>query len=196
MKRFNDVFEKIVSLENLFAAWDAFLSDKKKRRDVRWFEWRLEQNMFSLHRDLQSQRYHHGPYSNFYISDPKPRQIHKATVRDRIVHHAVFTVLESVFEPTFIPTSFSCRRGKGTHSGVTALEKSIRQISQNYHRPCFVLKCDVKKFFASVGHAILLEMVGRRVGDERAMSLIREIVESYDASRNSKAGDTSSASHG
>lgn len=196
MKRFNDIFEKMVSLENLFAAWDAFVSDKKKRRDVRWFEWRLEQNIFSLHRDLQSQRYQHGPYSGFFISDPKPRQIHKATVRDRIVHHAVFTALEPIFEPTFIPTSFSCRRGKGTHSGVSALEKSIRQVSQNYHRPCFVLKCDVKKFFASVDHTILLGMMDRRVGDERAMLLIREIVESYEASKSLRTGDKPSTSHG
>ena len=196
MKRFNDIFERMVSLENLFAAWDAFASDKKKRRDVRWFEWRLEQNIFSLYRDLKSQRYQHGPYSGFYISDPKPRQIHKAIVRDRIVHHAVFAVLELVFEPTFIPTSFSCRRGKGTHSGVSTLEKSIRQVSQNYHQPCFVLKCDVRKFFASVDHAILLAMIGRRVGDERAMSLIREIVESYEADNSLRTGNKSFTSHG
>ena len=196
MKKFNDIFEKMVSPENLFAAWDAFVSDKRKRRDVRWFEWRLEQNIFGLYRELASQQYRHGPYASFHISDPKPRQIHKATVRDRIVHHAVFAVLESVFEPTFISTSFSCRRGKGTHSGFFSLEKSIRQVSQNYHRPCFVLKCDVKKFFASVDHTILLGMIGRRVCDERAMSLIREIVESYDAGKNLRAGNKPSASHG
>jgi len=147
MKIYKNVFEKIISLENLFSAWDKFSSDKKKKRDVVEFEWELEQNIFQLHRDLKNKKYKHGTYASFYIQDPKQRHIHKAIVRDRVLHHAVFSVLNPIFEPTFIAHSLSCRVGKGTHKGVDILDSMTKAVSRNIHKPCFALKCDIKKFF-------------------------------------------------
>ncbi|PIV84404.1 MAG: reverse transcriptase [Candidatus Moranbacteria bacterium CG17_big_fil_post_rev_8_21_14_2_50_44_12] len=144
MKNYNNIFEKIISPENLFLAWDSFKSNKRNKADVQRFEWELERNIFQLHRELRRGAYKHGAYSSFYIQDPKQRHIHKADVRDRVLHHAVFSVLDPIFEETFISNSYSCRIGKGTHKGVSALEKFIRQISQNYSKPCFILKCDIK----------------------------------------------------
>ncbi len=97
MKIYKNIFEQIISLENLFLAWDKFKSDKQKKRDVQRFEWRLEENIFKLHRDLKYKRYKHGKYASFYIQDPKQRHIHKAAVRDRLLHHAVFAVLNPIF---------------------------------------------------------------------------------------------------
>jgi len=173
------IFERIVSPENLFAAWDEFSKGKQARGDVRTFAWRLEQNIFALHRALVSGAYRHGPYSAFTICDPKQRRIHKAMVRDRIVHHAVFAVLNPLFEPSFIAQSFSCRVGKGTHRAVDALERMLRKVSRNGTGPCFALKCDVLQFFASVDHAVLLEILRRRISDERAVALLTEIVDSF-----------------
>ena len=146
-----------------------------------WFEMDLEQNIFRLHRELISKTYRHGPYRCFWICDPKLRRIHKATVRDRVLHHAVFRILNLVFDPTFIPTSFSCRLGRGTHRGVMAVEKMLRGVSRNYTHPGYVLKCDVKKFFDSVDHNILLEILGRRIKDQEVMWLLKMIVESHPA---------------
>jgi len=179
MKIYKNVFENIISLENLFSAWDKFKSDKQKKEDVCQFEWRLEQNIFQLHQDLKCQRYKHGSYTSFYIHDPKQRHIHKATVRDRVLHHAVFKALNPIFEPTFISNSLSCRLGKGTHKGIDILEKSLRQISQNNFKPCFVLKCDVKKFFETIDHKILLNIISRRIKNGKAIWLIEEIIESF-----------------
>lgn len=179
MKVYRNVFEKIISLENLFLAWDNFKRGKRRRTDILRFEWELEENIFQLHRDLKSERYKHGPYRPFYISDPKKRLIHKAKVRDRIVHHAVFNILNPIFEPTFIAHSFSCRVGKGTHKGVDTLEKILRKVSKNYTAPCFALKCDIEKFFATIDHKSLLEILGKRIKDEKAMLLLEEIVKSY-----------------
>ncbi len=149
MKVHEHIFERIVSPEHLFAAWEEFKKGKSSRKGVQAFEWRLEQNIFQLCRELHSGAYRHGPYSAFTIRDPKQRRIHKATVRDRIVHHAVFAALNPVFEPTFISHSFSCRKGKGTHQAVAALEKMLRQGSRNHTRPCFVLKCDIQRLSAN-----------------------------------------------
>jgi len=179
MKVYKNVFNKIISLENLFLAWDKFKSNKQKKRDVLQFEWRLEENIFQLHRDLRYKRYKHGAYSSFYIHDPKQRHIHKAIVRDRILHHAVFNVLNPIFEPTFIPNSLSCRIDKGTHKGIDILEKALRQISNNNFKPCFTLKCDIKKFFETVDHSILLTIIKKRIKDEDTIWLLEEIIESF-----------------
>ncbi|MEN9558420.1 MAG: hypothetical protein RL141_789 [Candidatus Parcubacteria bacterium] len=180
MKIYKDLFNRIVSLGNLVSAWEEFRSDKGKKADVLEFEYSLEPHLFSLRRELGSKRYSHGSYSGFYICDPKVRHIHKATVRDRVLHHAVFRVLNPIFEETFIANSFSCRINKGTHKGVLAAEQMIRAESKNYTIPCFALKCDIRKFFDSVDHRILLAILERRIADPDTMWLLQLIVESFD----------------
>lgn len=162
MKIYTSIFDKIISLENMFLAWEEFKKDKKNKKDVVRFEWKLEENIFQLHKDLKSKKYKHEPYKGFWISDPKLRRIHKATVRDRVLHHAIFSILNPIFEPMFISNSFSCRIGKGTHKGVLALANMIRSVSRNSTKPCFVLKCDIKKFFDSVNHDILFNIIRKR----------------------------------
>ena len=176
---FKKLFCKITDPENLFLAWDEFRRDKRNKPDVLLFEKNLEQNIFALHRDMAAETYRHGPYEGFPICDPKRRQIHKAKVRDRVLHHALLNVLNPVFEPTFISHSFSCRLGKGTHKGVLALEKMLREVSKNYTKRCFALKCDVRKFFDSVDHTTLIEILERRVTDTKVRWLLKEIVGSY-----------------
>ena len=119
----------------------------------------------------------------FFISDPKRRHIHKATVRDRVAHHAVFNILNPIFEKTFIANSFSCRIGKGSHKGVEIVTDMIRKVSRNNSRPCYALKCDVQKFFDSIDHQILLSFLSERIQDEKMMRLIRELIGSYESGK-------------
>lgn len=182
MKVHKNIFNSLISPEHLFAAWEEFRKGKTSRKDVQEFEWNLEQHIFLLHRDLKTGRYRHGPYSAFTICDPKQRRIHKATVRDRIVHQSIFSVLNPIFEPAFIARSFSCRKGKGTHKAVTALERMLWKASKNHTRRCFALKCDIHQFFASVDHSILLQILGRKIDDERTMQLMKCIIGSFTTS--------------
>jgi RNA-directed DNA polymerase len=184
MKIYYNLFKQIISPENLFFAWDEFKRGKISREDVLEFDFKREEKIFALQRELVSKTYKHSPYSSFRICDPKPRQIHKATVRDRLVHHAVFRVLNPVFEPSFIAHSFSCRIGKGNHRGVQALAGFLRKASQNNLQPSFVLKCDVRKFFASVDHDILKEIIRQKVKDENALWLVDEIIDSFSSLNN------------
>ena len=181
MKIYNDLFECIIAPENLFAAWEMFKKDKRNKLDVMEFERHLEENIFQLHRDLKTKTYRHGSYHGFYINDPKQRHIHKAGVRDRVLHHAIFSILNPIFEETFISASFSCRVGFGTHKGVDFLERKARSVGRNGTADCFVLKCDVRKFFDSVDHAILLGIMEKRIKNEDTKWLLKEIVESYTA---------------
>lgn len=178
MKIYTDIFQHIASLESLLDAWDEFKKRKRNKYDVQLFERHLGDNLFALHEDLISKRYHHGAYSGFYIKDPKIRLVHKSMVRDRIVHHTVFNVLNKIFEPTFIFDSYSCRKDKGTHRGVERLKVFVEK-TQRTHTKCFVLKCDVRKFFHSIDHLILLQIIAKRVKDIDAIWLIRVLIESF-----------------
>jgi len=179
MKIYKNLYPLIISAENLFAAWEVFKSDKRNKPDVAEFEQKVEQHIFQLRRDLRDKTYKHGPYYGFWVHDPKRRRIHKATVRDRVLHHAIFRIINPVFEPTFIPTSFSCRVGKGTHKGVESVRDMLRAESKNGAEQCWVLKCDIRKFFDSVDHSVLLGVLKQRVGDADAFGLLTKIVESY-----------------
>ncbi|HLM83616.1 MAG TPA: hypothetical protein VK254_00170 [Candidatus Bathyarchaeia archaeon] len=106
---FSETFEEIISVDNLLEAWKKFERGKKGRRDVQEFSLKLMDNIFSLHCDLLHHTYRHGSYQAFQINDPKSRDIHKATVRDRLLHHAIYRILYPFFEKTFIADSYSCR---------------------------------------------------------------------------------------
>src|SRR5690606_11824568 len=134
---------------------------------------------FRLQRELAGRRYKHSPYHSFFIHDPKVRHIRKACVRDRLVHQAVYSVLTRVYEPKFMHHAYSSRLGKGAHRAVDAFRSMTRKVSMNLTRPCWVLKCDIRRFYDTVDHEVLYKVLGEVIKDEAAMWLIREIVGSF-----------------
>ncbi|MHB8660881.1 MAG: reverse transcriptase domain-containing protein [Minisyncoccota bacterium] len=172
-------YDDIISVDNLLDAWKEFLRGKQKKRDVQAFEYNLIKNISTLRADLSSGAYRHGSYSHFKISDPKPRDIHKARVRDRLLHHAIYRVLYPHFNRTFINDSYSCRLNKGTHRAMAALRRYAYQASKNHTKTLWVLKCDIRKFFASVDHKILLAVLRRHLSDERTLALLENVIESF-----------------
>lgn len=179
MRIWHSTYPKIISLENVFQAWEEFAKGKRKKVDVGLFERDLEDNLFALHKSLEDRTYKHGDYKSFYVRDPKVRHIHKACVKDRVVHHLVSKVLEEIFEPTFYAHSYSCRKEKGTHKAVNAFVKLSRKASKNNTSRLFVLKCDVKKFFASIDHQVLLKILNSTIQDDEFLWLLQEIVYSF-----------------
>ena len=172
-------YDNIISTENLLEAWKEFRSGKKSRKDVQEFELYLMKNIFSLHQDLVSKTYKHSHYEAFYISDPKPRNIHKATVRDRLLHHALYRVLYPFFDKTFIADSFSCRKWQGTHKAMDRFRAFSYKVSKNHTKTAWVLKCDIRKFFASIDHEILKGILRQYISDENIMGLLSEIIGSF-----------------
>lgn len=179
----NNAYNDIISLENLFVAWQEFTRGKKKRKDVAEFSFKLSLNIFDLHQDLLNKKYKHGGYRAFNISDPKPRSIHKATVRDRLLHHAVYRILYPYFDYKFIYDSYSCRDFKGTHRALNRFKYFARKVSENNSRTGWVLKCDIKKFFANIDHAVLLEILTKHISDQDALELLQEIIGSFYSTR-------------
>ena len=175
----SDIFNSIISLENLFTSWEEFKKGKESKGDVQEFAFDIEDNLFALHQNLKDDSYRHGPYQSFYIKDPKLRHIHKSSIRDRVVHHAVVRILEPIFDPSFIFDSYSSREGKGTHKAIQRFKRFAWKLSQNNTKPVWVLKLDIRKFFDSIDHEILFKLIKKKVKDERALGLVKEMINSF-----------------
>lgn len=182
MKRvLNHKFIDIISLENLLEAWREFLIGKRNKKDVGIFGARLMDNLFLLHQDLVYHNYFPGAYKSFKISDPKPRQIHKASVSDRLLHHAIYRKLYPFFDKSFIYDSYSCRLDKGTHRAIKRFQAYFYKVSCNNTRSCFVLKGDIRKFFASIDQKILLGMLREKISDKEIICLLKKIIFSFNS---------------
>jgi len=176
---FHNTYDHIISLENLLISWQEFLRGKRKRKDVAEFSVHLMDNIYALHEELKTKTYAHGSYEAFKINDPKPRDIHKASVRDRLLHHAIYRILYPYFDKKFIYDSYSCRMGKGTHRAINRFRDFFRKVSKNDTRICWVLKCDIRKFFASIDHGTLKEILKKHILDRDILWLIGQVVDSF-----------------
>jgi retron-type reverse transcriptase len=180
MKRFIHNYDTIITIQKLLQAWQEFLHDKKNRKDVILFQARLMDNILNLFNDLKYKKYVHGGYTAFNISDPKPREIHKAIVKDRLLHHLIYQELYDYFDSTFIYDSYSCRKGKGTHKAIYRFESFIQKVSKNNTKTCWVLKCDIRKFFASIDHQTLKNILEKNIEDENIIWLFSQIIDSFE----------------
>jgi len=175
------MFKTIISLENLCAAWQEFVLGKKSKKDVAEFSLNLSGNLYALHEDLRDKNYQHATYQAFGISDPKPRSIHKATVRDRVLHHAIYRVLYPYFDRKFIHDVYSCRNAKGTHRAVRRFEDFARRVSKNNTQTCWILKCDIRKFFASIDQVTLLWILEKHIFDRDVIWLLEKVIGSFES---------------
>jgi len=170
-------------LENLLAAWREFLRGKSKRKDMEQFYLKLIHNLFCLHDELSNKTYKHGEYAAFHIFDPKPRHIHKASVRDRLLHHAIYRVLYPFFDKVFIADSYSCQIGKGTHRALNRFKEFGYKVGKNNTKTCWVLKCDIRKFFTNIDHKILMTILQQYIPDTGILWLLRQIINSFSSTR-------------
>lgn len=178
-RRCHNTYDSIISLENLLASWQEFLRDKRKRKDVEEFSVSFLDNILELYHDLKDKVYQHGSYHAFKINDPKPRNIHKASVRDRILHHAIYRNLYPYFDKKFIFDSYSCRNKKGTHKALNRFRSFGQKVSCNYTRTAWVLKCDIRKFFATINHDVLKNILNRHVVDKDISWLLEQVINSF-----------------
>jgi len=143
---------------------------KRSRPDVAAFLLDLEPQLVALQHELRNASYTPGPYRCFPIRDPKPRLISAAPFRDRVVHHALTQVLEPVFEKRFSKDSFACRKGCGTHRALARAKEGARRCR-------YVLKFDIRKYFPSIDHAILKDLLARAVKCRPTLDLAARIID-------------------
>lgn len=178
-KKLTDSYEELYSYENLKLAFKNARKGKTQKSYVLEFEKKLKENILQLKIELLMQIYKPQPLKNFILHDPKTRKISKSSFRDRVVHHAICNIIEPVFEKQFIHDSYANRIGKGTFNAIKRFDKFKRKVSKNNTIRCYVLKADVKHYFETVNHRILLKLLKKRVKNERILWLIKIILANY-----------------
>ena len=178
-------YDELFNIDNIYCAWRKFRRGKSGKADVMDFEMHLEDNLFCLYEDLRNFNYKHSSYKHFEVFDNKKRDIYKAQVRDRVVHQIVYDYLLFLFESEFISDSYASIIGKGQYKAIRTFRYFIK-LAQNNHKPCFILKCDVRKYFESIDQRVLLDLIRKKVVCEKIFSVIEEIIESYTFSLHGK----------
>ena len=171
-----DLYSQIYNLNNLILAYRKARKGKTKKLYVLEFEQNLEENLLKLSEELKNQTYSPQPLKTFILRDPKTRKISKSAFRDRIVHHALVRILEPIFDKTFIYDSCANRIGKGNLFALERFDKFKREITKNNSRTAFCLKADIKHYFQEVNHKILIELIKRKIKDEKVIWLIEKIL--------------------
>ncbi len=181
MKRVGCLFDRMYSFENLLTAFRKAYRGTGRTNEACQFNFNLEKELLQLKRELESKTYVPATYRYFTIFDPKERTISVAPFRDRVVHHAVVSALEPIFENCFIHDSYATRKGKGTH-------RAIKRAQQFLKKNRYYLKMDISKYFYSVDHTILLGLIGKKIKDKKLMSLVDRIIRNGDAGRGISTG--------
>lgn len=167
----NSLFGQIITFENIYLAFKKAVKGKRTRDDVSLFLFDLEEQLLCLQEELTRRNYQASGYRQFTVYEPKPRIISVAPFRDRIVHHSIMNVCDPLFEQAFSASSFACRKGKGVHAAVNRYQ----QLSKNF---AYVLKTDLKYYFPSINHKVLIQQVKALIKDDYVFRLFENIIHS------------------
>ena len=164
------LYDQLWSFENLYKAFVRARKGKRGQEEIAMFERNLEPELFQIQASLIDNSYRPGGYFSFYRTEAKRRLISAAPFRDRVVHHALVSVMEPLFEQRFIFDSYANRKGKGTHR---ALDRATHYLRRN----TYSLQCDVRQFFPSIDHVILKTMLAKVISDEKVLWLAGQIID-------------------
>ena len=172
MKTQKFLFNQIVEFKNLELAF--YKASKRKHSAMSYLYFRKNKaaNILQIKNRLISGNYNIGNYKQFKIYEPKERNITAAPFGDRVIHHAIINILEPIFENTLIFHTYACRKGKGTYAAIYAVQNHIRKNQ-------YFLKLDIRKYFDSINHNILKELLCRLIKDKKCLDLLFAIIDSY-----------------
>ena len=175
MKRSAVGLAEIADLHNLAAAFHAAARGKRGRSDVEAFRDNLDRELSALHAGLRAGTLSPAPMRRFRIHDPKPRLIHAPCFRDRVVHHAIMAYVGPVLDRTLVFDTYACRAGKGTLA-------AVQRASAHAQRYDWHAQIDVRGYFASIDHAILLDLLARQFKNQDLMLLLTRIIRAHEDS--------------
>lgn len=173
----DELYKKISSFNNLYKAYRLVRCGKRHKRIQQEYEFNLELNLIKLQKKLkQPANYHPKGYNKFTIYEPKMREIAAPSFEDRIVHRAIFRVIEPMIRKKFIKTTYACIKDRGTHKAVNDLHKSVKKLGT---KDTFYLKTDIRKYFDSIDHKILKNLLSQHLDSTRTLILLNKIIDSY-----------------
>ena len=186
MKTYNNLYQDLCSYNNLRLAFKKARKRKTLKPYVIEFEKDLKNNLLQLRTELLLHSYRPMPLKTFILRDPKTRKISRSEFRDRVIHHALCNIIDPILAKKFIHDSYANQKGKGTLAAIKRFEHFKRKVSKNfstikdnYNIKGFVLKGDVKQFFDSVNHKILIKIIQRNITDKRIIWLAKAILSNH-----------------
>ncbi len=172
MKRVRTDIEDVASFNNLCLAAVNAGKGKRGRRVVKKLFDNFYENIAALREDVLLNNAPYGKYKVFSIFGPKKREIYAPCFRDRIVHHALINLAGPVIDRALVSTTYACREGKGPLEAVSMVQNYIRKY------PWFV-KIDIRRYFDSIDHRILKNLLQRKIKGYRVSDLMGRIIGSY-----------------
>jgi len=179
MKRVQNLYQQIYDFEMLYRAYCNAKHGKRYRDEVLRFTANLEENLITLQNELIHKTYEIGRYREFYVHDPKKRLIMALPFRDRVIQWATYYVLNPIFAKTYISDSYGCIRNMGNHKAIDTLKYWLRKVNKG-PKKCYFLKLDISKYYYRVDHAILLDILRRKIDDSDTLWLLEKIINSED----------------
>ena len=175
MKRVRNIYNEIISLENLKLADEKARKGKLKSYGVRLHDMNREDNILKLYEQLKNKTYKTSEYNIFKIYEPKERDIYQLPYfPDRIVHHAVMNILEPIWVSIFTSDTFSCIKGRGIHGCWKKVKEALRDVDNT----TYCLKIDIKKYYPSINHDILKALIRKKIKCNDTLELLDEIIDS------------------
>jgi hypothetical protein len=173
-KRHKYLFQKITSPENFQRAYD--LTCRGKRSSAGYLEFKQDApaRIAALRESVASGAYSPGPFRTFWVTEPKPRQIDAMSFSDRVVQHALHSIVEPIFDAIFHGRSYACRRGRGTHRGAIAVQADLRGLIRSGEEDVYFLKTDFRKYFHSISLPQLWAVIESKIRCPRTLALIEE----------------------
>lgn len=173
VKRVGCLFDKVLNRENLMLAYKKASRGKSLHKDKIAYGENLEENICDLAKGLRDLSYPVGNYKYFKIYDPKEREICAASFPERVLHHALMNVCGPYFDRSMIFDSYASRKGKGQ---ICAVQRA-KEFASKYK---WFLKCDIRKFFDSIPHRLLVEKLNRRFKDRFILAWFAKLIGTYE----------------
>lgn len=175
MKRIENLYDRIISIENLELADKMARKGKSKQYGVRVHDKHKDENLEHLHELLKTKQYKTSEYSTFSVFEPKERLVYCLPYfPDRITHHAIMNILEPILVSTLTNDTYSCIKGRGVYATFNNLKTALRDVNST----TYCLKLDIRKFYPSIDHEILKQLLRKKIKDPNLLWLIDEIIDS------------------
>lgn len=177
MKRKNNLYNNILSIDEAKQTYKTIKQNCKNKKEVYRFSLNLNGNLIEILNQLESMKYKFDKYRIFIIKEPKYRLIMSEKVEDKIVNHLVAKhILLPSLENCLIDSNVATRYKKGSaHAYKLFLKYTNRLLREK--KEIYVLKIDISKYFYNIDHDVCFDLVKKKIKDERALKIIKDILD-------------------
>jgi len=171
----NQLIDRVSDFENLLTAFRLCSRGKKSTGGYQHFLFNYGEKLKSIEQEIkETNNFRWSGHREFYVHDPKKRKIMAAPFRDRIVHTAIHEILNPIIDHELGARTFACRIGLGNRAASIRVQKQLAMMKQE--RYC--VKLDVQKYFASINHEVLYNMLIKEFPDSSLNKIIFSLIRS------------------